>query len=186
MVGFALFPERPTSSDVCRFLGRAISRADAKPKYIIADKGKQFWCSRFKRWCRRRHIKPRFGAVGKHGSVAVIERFIRSLKDEGTRRVIIPLSRDAARAEITAYVTWYDQERPHQSLGGKTPWEVYRGIPPANQAHRFEPRRRWPTGSPCSAPATRIKGRRGVKLDLVLRFADGRKHLPTVELKRAA
>ena len=59
-----------------------------------------------------------------------------------------------------------------------------RGI--ANQAHRFEPRRRWPTGSPCSAPATRIKGRRGVKLDLVLRFADGRKHLPTVELKRAA
>jgi transposase InsO family protein len=83
VVGFALFPERPTSLDVCRFLDRAISRADAKPKYIIADKGDQFWCSHFKRWCRGRHIKPRFGAVGKHGSRAVIERFIRSLKDEG-------------------------------------------------------------------------------------------------------
>jgi hypothetical protein len=29
----------------------------------------------FKSWCRSRHIRPRFGAVDEHGSIAIIERF---------------------------------------------------------------------------------------------------------------
>ena len=39
-------------------------------------------------------VKPQFGAVGKHGSIAVVEHFIRTLKDECTRRVVVPLRRD--------------------------------------------------------------------------------------------
>ena len=42
--------------------------------YIICDNGSQSWCSGFKRWCKRRKIKPRFGAAGKHGGIAVVER----------------------------------------------------------------------------------------------------------------
>ena len=42
--------------------------------YIICDNGSQSWCPGFKRWCKRRKIKPRFGAAGKHGGIAVVER----------------------------------------------------------------------------------------------------------------
>ena len=34
-----------------RFLDRTIQKNGAKPKYIITDKGKQFWCDGFKGWC---------------------------------------------------------------------------------------------------------------------------------------
>ena len=40
-----------------------------------------------RQWCRRRGIRPRFGAVGKHGGIAIADRFVRSLKTERTRRM---------------------------------------------------------------------------------------------------
>ncbi len=54
-----------------------------KPKYFVTDRGKQFDCHAFRKWCKRRKVKPRYGAVGKYGSIAVIERFNRTLKYEG-------------------------------------------------------------------------------------------------------
>jgi transposase-like protein len=49
VVGFAVFFKRPTSSEVQRFLDRAIHRTGRPPKYVITDKGTQFWCKSFKR-----------------------------------------------------------------------------------------------------------------------------------------
>jgi len=69
---FAIFRNNPTSELVQRFLESAIETS-ATPKYIICDKGKQFWCDMFKDWCNRHGITPRFGAVGQHGSIAVVE-----------------------------------------------------------------------------------------------------------------
>jgi hypothetical protein len=54
-----------------------------------------------KAWCKRKGIRPRFGAVGKYGSIAVVERFIRTLKDECTRRIVVPLRRCDMRRELT-------------------------------------------------------------------------------------
>jgi transposase InsO family protein len=51
---------------------------------LITDHGAQFTVEEFGVWCRRRGIRQRFGAIGKYGSLAVIERFIRSMKNEGT------------------------------------------------------------------------------------------------------
>jgi transposase InsO family protein len=87
VVGVAVFRKQPDSRQVRQFLAKTIRQNKAKSNYIISDKGSQFWCKGFRRWCRRRGIKPRFGAVGKYGSIAVIERLIRTLKDEGFRRV---------------------------------------------------------------------------------------------------
>lgn len=39
-------------------------QAKATPKYLISDKGKQFWRRAFKDWCQRKGIRPRFGAIG--------------------------------------------------------------------------------------------------------------------------
>ncbi len=37
---------------------------------------------RIKDWCRGKGCRPRFGAVGRHGSIAVLERFIQTVKVE--------------------------------------------------------------------------------------------------------
>jgi transposase InsO family protein len=186
VVGFALFRERPTASEVCAFPNRAIKKTGAKPKHVIVDKGRQFFCAAFRGWCRRRSIRPRFGAVGKHGSIAIIERLVRSMKSECTRRILVPLRPDAMRQAISSYAAWYAEHRPHTALGGRTPLEMYRGLPPANEAPRFEPRARWPRRSPCAKPAAPVQGRCGVHLALVLGHVDDREHLPVVELRRAA
>jgi hypothetical protein len=170
----------------CPFLSKAIRQAARPPKYIICDKGRQFWCKSFKRWCRRRSIRPRFGAVGKFGSIAVVERFMRSMKNECTRRILVPLRLDAMRRELAFYVHWYNEHRPSMALGGCTPREIYYAVPPANAKPRFEPRPRWPKRSPCASPQAAVTGARGTKLRLVVGYLEDRKHLPVVELRRAA
>ncbi len=135
---------------------------------------------------RSHGIRPRFGAVGQHGSIAVIERFFRSFKPECTRRILVPFRLDTMRHESACYATWYNEYRPHQGLGGSTPLEVYRGWSPANERPRFEPRPGWPRSIPCARPAVPMTGRRGVRLLLVVRRFEKRAHLPVVELKTAA
>jgi hypothetical protein len=90
------------------------------------------------------------------------------------------------RCEIGAYVMWYNEHRPSQALGGQTPGEIYANLRPANSKPRFEPRRRWPTGGACASPQTVIRGERGRKLSLVVGYVEGRRHLPIVELRKAA
>ncbi|MCF6176130.1 MAG: DDE-type integrase/transposase/recombinase [Victivallaceae bacterium] len=79
-VGFAVFREQPTSKEVTAVLDNAVEQTAKAPKYIISDKGRQFFCNHYKGWCADKNINPRFGAVGKHGSIAITERFIKSLK----------------------------------------------------------------------------------------------------------
>jgi transposase InsO family protein len=81
VIGVATFKNSPTSRSIQHFLQRAMDNAGANPKYIICDKGQQFWCGVFKDWCDGHGITPRFGAVGQHGSIALIERFILTLKN---------------------------------------------------------------------------------------------------------
>ena len=63
-MGFAVFKKDPASRDVRSFLGRAMHQAQVMPKYLICDKGKQFWCQGFKDWCRRKGIRPQVWGGG--------------------------------------------------------------------------------------------------------------------------
>jgi putative transposase len=186
VLGFAIFNRKPASPDVCSFLGRAFRKLGSVPRHIITDRDRIFDCTAYRKWCKRKGLRPRYGAVGQYGSVSVIERFIRSMKREATRKIRVPLSQDAMRREISYYVAWYNEHRPHSGLLGRTPAEVFEGKRPANRKPRFEPRYRWPRGSPCAAPRARVKGKTGAKLVLVIGFYEGKKHLPVIELKRAA
>jgi len=185
-MGIAVFPLMPTSVQVRGFLGRAIKNARRSPRHLITDQGSQFTDAGFGRWCRRRGIQQRFGAVGKYGSVSVIERFILTMKGECTRRVLVPYQRDVFRRELLHFIDWYNEDRPHTRLRVRTPDEVYFGRPAACLAPRFEPRRRWPRGSPCAQPHAEIDGRRGARLELAVKHRAGRKHLPVVQLRRVA
>jgi transposase InsO family protein len=96
-MGFAVFQHDPDSREVRAFLGRAMHQARATPTYLICDQGKQFWCHGFKHGCQRKGTRPRFGAVGQHGSIAVVERFIQTVKVECTRRLVVSLRIKAFR-----------------------------------------------------------------------------------------
>ena len=123
------------------FLDRTIAKAGQKPKYIICDRGVQFDCKAFRKWCRRKGIKPpRYGAVGKHGSIAVVERFILSLKTILGCLLFVPYRRDKFRQELLSIVEWYNRYKPHTTLAGRTPDEVYYRKYPANRKPRHEPR----------------------------------------------
>ena len=133
VMGVAVFKRPPTFQQMAAFLRRTIRKTRAKPRYIISDKGPQFWCEGFKGWCGQHDIRPRFGAVGKHGSIAVVERFIRSMKEEGMRRLLIPLRQRTFQQELSLYVGWYNEHRPHTALRGVMPNERFFGRPRCQQ-----------------------------------------------------
>jgi putative transposase len=187
VMGFALFRGQPTAKRVRQFMERAIRAAGRQPKYLVTDHGRQFVARNFRRWCRRRGIRQRFGAIGKYGSLAVIERAIRTLKNECTRRLVaVPYRLGDFEKELELYFSWYNGHRPHSRLRGVTPDEVYHRRRPAIRAPRFEPRPRWPRRSPCASPQALIRGQPGARLALELRYFAGRRHLPVVALKRVA
>jgi hypothetical protein len=116
----------------------------------------------------------------------VIERLILTLKQGLAWLLLIPLRRQAFLHELRLLVAWYNSNRPHMSLGGRTPDEVHHHHRPANRSPRFEPRDRWPRGSPCARPWALVKGKPGVRIELDVEFQAGRRHLPIVRVQRAA
>ena len=170
VVGFSVFAKEPTAEQICEMLDRAVERVGQAPKYTVTDQGPQF-SGKYLAWCERHGVKPRYGAVGQHGSIAVIERFFLTLKSEAMRVIMVPFSLAAMRAELVAAVQWYDAYRPHQSFGGRTPAEVYEGLKRADQRAGTE------SGSRLTS---------GEQLALKVSYLEGRKHLPIVELRAAA
>jgi len=164
-----------------------VRQVDAVPKYTVCDRDSIFDCHAFRRWVKRKGIKPpRYEAVGKHGSIAMIERLILTTKQMLRLLPFIPLRRASLRRELVAIFDWYNEHRPHMGLEGKTPNEVYDRRFPAHRTPRIEQRRSWPRGSPCARPRTLIAGQAGDRFKVCVEFLAGRQHLPIVSLRRAA
>jgi putative transposase len=186
IMGFAIFRQNPTSLAVRQLLGRAIKDAGATPDHLVTDQGKQFTDKGFRRWCLRRLIRQRFGAVQKYGSISVVERLIWTMKSEALRKILIPFDQASFKREVGFFVSWYNEDRPHSAREAATPDEVYFGRRPRSRRPRYEPRERWPRASPCAGPSAPVGGRTGQRVDLAVRYAQGRRHLPIIELKKAA
>ncbi len=179
VVAWRLYLSQPSAKQVCSLLEKARRNAGVAPKHIVTDRGPQF-AKKYKAWCKRRGVKPRFGAIGKSGSIAIIERFFRSLKDEMLWRLpVLMLSLPRMRAEVSAYIEWYHEHRPHMALGGATPAEFRDGRTPARDLPRWSLRAGVPL--PRGDPAQRVAG-----LQLVTGRVQGRNHLPIVSLRDAA
>jgi transposase InsO family protein len=186
IMGVRAFRGRPTAKAMSAFLAGMIRAAGQAPRHLITDRGKQFTARSFRRGCCRAGIRQRFGAIGKHGSIALVERCIRTLKDEGVRRWLAPIRWRSVGRELSLVADWYNGHRPHAGLAGATPDEIYFGRLPAHHRPRFEPRARWPRSSRCARPQAPVRGRPGVRLALEVRYLEGRAHLPVVSLTRAA
>jgi transposase InsO family protein len=168
VVASGVFTKEPTAAEVLSVLDRAVAKSGRAPRYTVSDQGSQFQ-KEYRAWCATHGVRPRFGAVGKTGSIAIIERFILSMKNECFRRIVLPFSVSLIERELDRYLLWYHEHRPHRALGGATPSEVLVGGVPRERA-----------------PAQR--GRRGSlpPVRLAVSHLDGRAHLPVIELRRAA
>ena len=186
-MGVGVFAKRLNCREICAFLGRTIRRAGTAPRYIVCDRDSIFDCDAFRCWVKRKGIKPpRYGAIGMHGSIAVVERLIKTMKDECTRRISVPYGRNACRRELLSFITWYNEHRPHTTLAGRTPNEVHSAQRPANRRPRVEPRKRWPRASHGAGPHSLVAGQPGDRFNVRVEFHAGRRHLPIVSSRRAA
>ena len=171
---------QPNAHLVCAMLDRAVAEAGKKPRHIISDQGAQFQ-NDYLAWCARNGALPRFGAIGQSGSIAVIERFFRSIKYEFLRCILVPWALPEMSLELDAYVRWYNTERPHSSLGGATPAERLKGGLAACELPGIEARTRYPLERTTGPPRERLRG----KVAAVVTHVEGRSLLPIIELRAA-
>jgi transposase InsO family protein len=150
------FRKEPSAADVCALLDRAVRNAGRAPRHLVSDQGPQFG-DEYRAWCARHGAKPRFGKIGEHGSIAIVERFWRSMKQECFRRLsVVPFALPAFEADSM----------------------------PASERLALEPRARYPLarGDPKRRRRRRLRGR----LELFVTHFRKRAHLPIVELRPAA
>src|SRR5450830_1563123 len=126
-----VFSKEPSSVEIARLVSGTAKR-HGRPSHFVSDQGGCFTGHVFRRKLRRLGVKQRFGAIGKKGSIALIERLWRTLKDTLGLRLMGPLVAEDLMAKIEMGLVHYSYFRPHQALGGATPAEIYFGRTPSH------------------------------------------------------
>ena len=95
-----------------------------QPEVFNTDQGSQFTSEAFSGLLLERGIKVSMDGKGRYLDNIFVERLWRSVKYE---EVYLKAYRDGseARRGIDAYLDFYNRERPHQSLGYRTPSQVF-------------------------------------------------------------
>jgi len=145
-----VFIKEPSSAEIARFVSGTAKR-HGRPSHFVSDQGRCFTGQVFRRKLRRLGVKQRFGAIGKKGSIALIERLWRTLKDTLGLHLLRPLVAEDLMEKIEMGLVHYAHFRPHQALGGATPAEIYFGRTPAHLSAIPPPRGR-PGEGPMDSP----------------------------------
>jgi len=116
--------EGPNAGWINNALESAIEKYGS-PKHIISDQGSIFIGDVFAELLGKYEIKPRLGAIGKHGSIAVTERANKTLKYEWLKRVALIKGIDHLTELCKEFEVWYNNWRPHITLDGIRPDDVY-------------------------------------------------------------
>ncbi len=118
--------EGPNAGWIMDALEQAFLR-HGQPKHLITDQEGVFISDFFRNLLSQWKVRQRFGAVGKHGSIAVTERLIRTLKREWLARVPLIRGLDHLSELLAAFAVYYNEYRGHRRLGRATPLMLYRG-----------------------------------------------------------
>lgn len=152
-LAWGLWPARPHSADLAALTEKTLE-AWGPPQHVlvsalVTDQGGQFTGEAFETLLRERGIDHRFGAAGEHGSIAIIERLWRTLKDALAVNELPRLQFPEFERRLRAAIDWYARLRPHSRLKGATPLERYLRLPPACLDAQPAPRgKRGEEGSP--------------------------------------
>ena len=114
------------STDFCiEALNEAITKYGA-PEIFNTDQGSQFTSSAFTDVLKAHHVQISMDGQGRWVNNVFVERLWRSVKYENVYLNAYGTIPEAT-AGLASYFKFYNQTRPHQSLDGKTPDEVYFG-----------------------------------------------------------
>ena len=105
-----------------------------KPEIVNTDQGSQFTAQDFVDAVLNHGVKLSMDGRGAWRDNVFVERVWRSVKYE---RVYLRAyaSVRVARQDIAQYIDWYNTDRGHSSLDGKTPEQVWlSGLPPVTEA----------------------------------------------------
>lgn len=94
------------------------------PEISNTDQGSQFTSDEYIKLLEERGVAISMDGKGRWIDNVFVERVWRSLKYEEVYLKAYDSTAEA-RAGIAAWIEFYNYERPHQSLGYKTPWDVY-------------------------------------------------------------
>ena len=137
---------RPSNTLEASFCAEALEEglACGKPEVFNTDQGSQFSSREFTRVLQDRGVNISLDGNGRYQDNIFVERLWRTVKYE---EVYLKAYVNAfeARQELGDYFRFYNNLRPHQALGFRTPAEVFHG----NQAIRGEEskHKRCPDGS---------------------------------------
>jgi transposase InsO family protein len=123
----ALRLTRPSAHLAARLLSRAVD-THGRPRHLVVDQGSQFTAREFRALVKRQGIRIRYGAVGETHSLGLIDRFFRTFKESLRPRGVRPWSLRELTGRLHLALVHYAYVRPHASLAGFTPVEVYYGI----------------------------------------------------------
>lgn len=98
----------------------AIIERHGKPGMIVSDNGTEFTCNAILAWCRDNKIDWHFIAPGKPMQNGFVESFNGRMRDELLNKTLF-FDLDEARTKIAAWITDYNDKRPHSALGYLTP-----------------------------------------------------------------
>ncbi|WP_302664678.1 IS3 family transposase [Alloyangia pacifica] len=101
-------------------------RLHGRPEIFNTDQGSQFTSPRFTQPLLDATVKVSMDGRGRWMDNVMIERLWRSLKYECVYLHAFETG-SAARAGIGKWMTFYNTERPHSTLGGRTPVEAHQG-----------------------------------------------------------
>src|SRR5680860_1083784 len=97
-------------------------RPEGDTPVLRSDNGLIFQSRRFRAALRDYRLRQEFITPYTPEQNGMIERFFRSLKEECVWQHLFQ-DFDHARREIRNWIRWYNEERPHQSLGYRSPAE---------------------------------------------------------------
>src|SRR5437867_3262147 len=95
-------------------------RPDGTTPVIRSDNGLVFQSRRFRAACRDYRLRQEFITPYTPEQNGMIERFFRSLKEECVwQRTFVSFAE--ARRAVRRWIDWYNDRRPHQALGYRSP-----------------------------------------------------------------
>ena len=120
-----VFNGTPATAHMVRLVRSAV-RSFGKPRFLICDHGGQF-AGRFTATIETDGITVVKGKVRQPSFNGKIERLFRTLRI-WLRLAVLPISVRPLQQRMNQYLDWYNEHRPHASLGGRTPDEAWNGI----------------------------------------------------------
>ena len=105
----------------------------ARPEIFNTDQGSQFTSPAFTEVLSSRHIPISMDGQGRWRDNVMVERLWKTVKYE---KIYLHAydSVSAAKAGIARYFDFYNTQRPHTALDGRTPDDVYFNLLPLQQA----------------------------------------------------